>query len=253
MDIKGSVRLHRGKVNWRWHESGVREFAAFACLLAGGCAHHKQQPSGNAGLCATGRAQSPIAIDGLMVMPQSHRLEMSYKPVASVRCRAGTRGLGARMEDAGSAQFDGRAYALQMIEVIAPSEHVLGVTRFVAEARLVHKDPSGQTLIVVVLLRSEHAAEDNPMLDSLLACNAGGTGAAGNPARLLPVLDDRYFVYSGSLTQPPCSENVHWLVMKDKLAIAEVQASRIAESASVSARAVQPLNERVVGESGPIE
>jgi carbonic anhydrase len=58
-----------------------------------------------------------------------------------------------------------------------------------------------------------------------------------------------YFRYPGSLTAPPCTEGVEWVVLKQPLELSPAQLARYRQRFADNARAVQPLHGRVVLES----
>ena len=63
--------------------------------------------------------------------------------------------------------------------------------------------------------------------------------------KLLPENKD-YYTFQGSLTTPPCSEGVTWLVLKTPLKIADAQIAAFAKIYALNARPVQPLHGRLV-------
>ena len=65
-------------------------------------------------------------------------------------------------------------------------------------------------------------------------------------ASLLPA-DRDYYRYNGSLTTPPCSEGVWWLVMKKPVSVSRAQIGQFAKTMGVANnRPIQPVNARPV-------
>ena len=67
-------------------------------------------------------------------------------------------------------------------------------------------------------------------------------------AAMLPP-DKGYYSFDGSLTTPPCSESVNWMVLKRPVALGNDQIKAFRRLFNANARPVQPLNGRVVKES----
>ena len=80
--------------------------------------------------------------------------------------------------------------------------------------------------------------------------------AKSSPLRLAEFLPESrgFYTYPGSLTTPPCSEIVRWLVMAEVQELSKTQIEAFAAIVSHNARPVQPLGERdllfVVGSEG---
>jgi carbonic anhydrase len=65
-------------------------------------------------------------------------------------------------------------------------------------------------------------------------------------AELMPKKHD-YYRFSGSLTTPPCSEGVNWLVLKHPVNASQTQIEQLhAAMGHDNARPVQPLNARII-------
>jgi carbonic anhydrase len=66
--------------------------------------------------------------------------------------------------------------------------------------------------------------------------------------KLLPI-DRGYYTFPGSLTTPPCSEDVTWIVLKHPVTISAEEIERFSQLYRDDARPTQPLYDRVVLES----
>jgi carbonic anhydrase len=75
---------------------------------------------------------------------------------------------------------------------------------------MVHQNPKTKQLAVVAVFFQE--GKNNPMLDNIIG-NVNKEISI-NPKDLLPDNTVHYYHYVGSLTTPPCSENVQWYLLK---------------------------------------
>ncbi len=69
-----------------------------------------------------------------------------------------------------------------------------------------------------------------------------------DPLQLLPE-NRNYYTYMGSLTTPPCSEGVLWMVMKHPMPVSPEQIAVFARLYPMNARPLQPLHGRLIKES----
>ena len=73
-------------------------------------------------------------------------------------------------------------------------------------------------------------------------------GGGINVADLLPAKRS-YWAFEGSLTTPPCSEEVQWHVLKEPVELSKAQLAAFKKLYPMNARPVQPLNGRALLES----
>jgi carbonic anhydrase len=100
------------------------------------------------------------------------------------------------------------------------------------ELHLVHSDAAGNMAVVSVLLEEGSA---NPLIETLWGLapkKAGPEKIAANlqinATDLLPS-GHSYFTFPGSLTTPPCTEGVRWLVLETPLRISNKQVATFAK------------------------
>ena len=121
------------------------------------------------------------------------------------------------------------------------------------EGHLVHNDSHGELAVIGVFMKKGHA---NPFFQSLadnLPSQADEENAVAgtivNVQDMFPA-DRSIYTYSGSLTTPPCSENVSWNVLSTPVEVSSRQIAAFASILKYNARPVQPLNGRAISGQG---
>lgn len=152
--------------------------------------------------------------------------------------------------DAGSGiSIDNVAFALKQFHFHAPSENLIDGRSFPIEAHFVHSDAQGNLAVVAVMFVQ---GQSNPELGKLWAHmpahaeDRQDLSPEISAAKLLPAKRD-YYRYEGSLTTPPCSEGVRWLVLKQPVSASSAQIRELTKVLGhPNNRPVQPIGARVV-------
>ena len=200
-------------------------------------------------VCASGRRQSPLDLrDGIAV--DLEPIQFFYRP-ASFRVVDGGRNLQMSVYGGGLSLL-GKSYELIRVLFHRPSEITVAGKVFDMDAQLMHKSEDGKLAIVTVLLEK---GKENPVVQMALnnlPLEKGGEvmppGQSIDVDRLLPV-SRQYFTFMGSLTTPPCTEDVLWLVLKQPQQISPDQLAIFERLYKPNARPVQPAWGRIIKES----
>jgi carbonic anhydrase len=114
---------------------------------------------------------------------------------------------------------------------------------------MVHKSADGELAVIGVLVEE---GEHDPIWDPIIGALPEGPGDARHledleldPVEFQP-LPERYYRYQGSLTTPPCSEGVQWIVMAEKRQISPEQMAAMVSHLHDNNRPVQPLGDRTI-------
>jgi carbonic anhydrase len=144
-------------------------------------------------------------------------------------------------------KFGGRSFALKQIHFHAPSEHQVEGKAFSFEAHFVHADEDGHLAVLAVLYNQ---GEENAALKRLwqqMPKEAGKKESMASQVRaelLLPENRD-YWRLNGSLTTPPCTEGVLWLILKNQSTVSEAQVKQFSDvMGHPNNRPRQPINAR---------
>jgi len=199
--------------------------------------------------CTSGQRQSPIDIrDGIQVQLQP--IEFDYRPTGFAVIDNGHT-VQVNLSPGNSITIGARRYDLLQFHFHRPSEERINGRQFDMVAHLVHKDPEGRLAVVAVLLDRGSAQPVIQTVWNALPLEKGEAAAAPvaiDMNQLLPE-DRRYYTYMGSLTTPPCSEGVLWMVMKKPVPLSPDQINIFARLYPMNARPIQRVAGRLIKES----
>ena len=197
--------------------------------------------------CKTGSRQSPIDIRNpllsevepilfnyedapLKVTNNGHTIQVDYAPGSFIL-------------------YGGVRYELLQFHFHTPAENRINGRVFDMAAHLVHRSAQGRLAVVAVMFT---AGREHSMLQPVWSAMPGTRDrtrerldVAINARQMLPA-DPAYFSYMGSLTTPPCTEGVQWLVMKTPVEISREQIAHFTALYPMNARPLQAQNDRVI-------
>ncbi len=198
--------------------------------------------------CSDGKSQSPIDISPVTLTALSD-IEFNYQE-SPLEITNNGHTIQVNYAPGSSITVDGKRYELLQYHFHSPSEHSIGGKEYDMVAHLVHKAADGQLGVIGVVFAAGDTVNNAVSKLWLNMPEKAGvttqvTGVTVNAADLLPV-DFTYFNYSGSLTTPPCSEGVNWMVMATPNSVSTAQVEQFTNLFPLSSRPVQPLNGRMV-------
>jgi len=143
-------------------------------------------------------------------------------------------------------------YELKQFHFHRPSEERINGKTYDMSLHLVHADEQGNLAVVAVLLQS---GAENSLVQELWSDLPKEkehedqlNNVQINVKALLPS-DLRYYTFPGSLTTPPCTENVTWFVLEQPVTVSPAEIQRFEKLYRDNARPTEPLFDRVVLES----
>jgi len=157
------------------------------------------------------------------IIDNGHSIKVTPKPGATIK-------------------LNGQTFNLLQFHFHGKSEHTVDGKRYGMVAHFVHQNPITKQLAVVAVFFEE--GEANPVLDTIM--DRVGKQADLNPQDLLPSDTTKYYHYTGSLTTPPCSENVQWYLLKQPSTASKAQIEAFRKYYVDNERPVQELNDRKI-------
>ena len=199
--------------------------------------------------CSSGTRQSPIDIrSGVKV--DLEPIQFDYR-ATGFRVLDNGHTIQVNLNGGNSIEVQGRRFDLVQFHFHRPSEERIDGRQFDMVAHLVHKDPEGKLAVVAVLL---DRGSSHPLVQTVwnnLPLEKGDenpVNAQLDMNHLLPP-DRRYFTYMGSLTTPPCSEGVLWLVLQQPVPVSNDQIGVFSRMYPMNARPIQSAAGRLIKQS----
>ncbi|CAF1879136.1 unnamed protein product [Brassica napus] len=209
-------------------------------------------------ICGVGKRQSPVNLSpkvARLVHNSTALIQTYYKPVEATLKNRGYDIMVSWQEDAGKLVINNTDYKLIQSHWHAPSEHFLNGKRLAMELHMVHKSADGHLAVIGVLLRE---GEPNAFISRIkdkinfIADILHGEASIGkiDPREFGWDLT-KFYEYRGSLTTPPCTEDVIWTIVNKVVGTVSRQQIDILVDArrggyEANARPAQPLYKRMV-------
>lgn len=199
--------------------------------------------------CSTGNRQSPIDIrDGMKV--ELEQITFDYHP-SSFNVTDNGHTVQVMLGGGNFITVQNRMYELIQFHFHRPSEERINGKGYEMVMHLVHKDGEGKLAVIALLLER---GRPQPVIQTvwnnlpLEKLDTMAPSSVIDPIDLIPARRD-YFTFMGSLTTPPCSEGVLWLVMKEPVQASPAQMALFARLYPMNARPIQPGSGRIIKES----
>ncbi|XP_009776894.2 alpha carbonic anhydrase 7-like [Nicotiana tabacum] len=207
-------------------------------------------------MCNSGKLQSPIDLLNERVEIVSHlgRLHRSYKPSNSTLLNRGHDMMLRWEGGAGHIKINGTQYQLNQAHWHSPSEHTINGRRFDLEVHLVHESNDGKTAVVGIMYKIGRADSFLSMIEDDLKALAHTKGVERNIGVIDPkqvkLGSRKYYRYIGSLTVPPCTQDVVWTIVRKVRTVTREQMKLIREAvhdeSETNSRPVQAANKRSI-------
>ena len=195
--------------------------------------------------CEAGNRQSPINITMTHHGDHQHKLVFHYQ---TSQLHEMNNGHTIQVSHVSGCRVDlnDHKYKLRQFHFHAPSEHHIEGQAFPMEMHLVHQDESGHVLVIAAMMKTDAT---QPVLSKLWKWLPEQTEQEVSiplELRLTDILptNTNHYAYSGSLTTPPCTEGVQWIVLKEPIHITQQDVDQFVRIIGQNARPIQPLRNR---------
>ncbi|EKV03955.1 carbonic anhydrase [Leptolyngbya sp. PCC 7375] len=237
-----------------WMKSFLIILGIVGTLIAGTLINQRSYYSSSKGIairpCPDKQRQSPIELQTTIQVDLTP-LQYDYHSVPLTVVHNGNT-IQVNYRSGSTLTLDEQLYTLEEVHFQAPSEHIVAGMPYAMEVQLVHR--YGEHVVIVGIF--VEVGEDNPVMQSIWEHMPATPGlkktfdnVAIDAAQLLPDNLGAYYRYSGSWTEPPYSESVTWIIMRDPITLSITQLEQFITVLGETARPVQPRHNRLILEA----
>jgi carbonic anhydrase len=200
-------------------------------------------------ICAEGHSQSPVNILTDQLIPvDSNKLRINYQPTPLLMVNNGHT-IKIKYKEKSHLTVGENTYRLLQFHFHTPSEHQINGVNHPMTLHLVHGTKDGKLSVVNVFIKE---GEENPEIAKIIAHlpktpmqKVKAEDVLVDASKLLPKKGS-FYQLRGSLTTPPCSENVLWNILETPITLSKEQIETFKSVMGHNARPVQDLNDRNV-------
>jgi len=196
------------------------------------------------GLCAAGLQQSPIDLPGAgTASPSTGTFSVDY---SATRAEIENTGHTTEFEPEHEQLLHhaGSTSGLEQVHFHVPAEHTVDGERAAAEFHFVHQDEQDRlTVIGVLAVEGPETPSWNTFIDAAATPVGAEREIEVDLGTLLPPALG-FDEYTGSLTTPPCTEDVDWIVLETPITLSAEQLAKLHAAHSGNARPIQDVGHR---------
>ena len=201
----------------------------------------------------SGQRQSPINIIDIHTVEdqgEESTIELFYSPKTILnKVRNNGHSIQFDFDKGDSIAYNKTNFNLVQIHFHEPSEHTINGIRYPIEIHLVHQSQEKNYTVLSILGVEGEQSQTMEEMESFLPLKKGEEKEiekAFDLSRLFPE-NKSYYAYGGSLTTPPCSENVQWVIFKEPIVVSLEEVLKLKDNMPLeNYRDEQPLNDRLV-------
>ena len=168
-------------------------------------------------VCSVGSQQSPIDITGT-IPAKLPPLRTAWAKTADTIVNNGHT-IQLNTAPGSTLKVGKDSYTLLQFHFHRPSEHKIGGKKFPMEAHFVHRHANGSLAVVGVLMTAGKANKAFSKIAATMPAHEGpaGEGRCRHQPERVVAEAARLLSVQGSLTTPPCSEVVNWLLLREPI------------------------------------